>query len=176
MSTDANNVHCAAAQVPAITVNESSTLAEWQAHYLAIRRRVGYVRPPMRPVVIQGLAPKPKPSPPDAVPAVAYRGDRRIAGDYVRASCHHFGLNPRDIFVDNRRRVFARARHIAIWVVHKNLGRGISQLGRLMKRDHTSTLNSIRKIRSRLAYGDDALAADIAAIEAMMGIGAEVGK
>jgi len=70
----------------------------------------------------------------------------------------------RDQVTSYRRQLAAsEARHIIAWIAARLTGKSYSQIGRILGRDHTTIMNSIRVVEARRA-GDDAYERDLSSL------------
>lgn len=102
---------------------------------------------------------------PDADPVVDYGIPvPRI----VTAVAKHYGMTPTELVAQRRTKDIVRPRQVAMYLAKKLTTRSLPRIGRhFCDRDHTTILHSVRKIELLLET-DEALAADIAAIKAVL--------
>lgn len=78
------------------------------------------------------------------------------------AVCRHFGITNTDLCSHRRQSYLTKPRHIVAYLSRKYTGRSMPEIGRwLGNRDHTTILNSLRRIGKE----PDRFMADIEAIE-----------
>lgn len=125
-------------------------------HYADVRCRLGVDcrRPngaPVAPVVPVAViaapeitpAPKqPPPSPPEWVSDLKF---------VQRLVAHEFDLTPTELFYRSRAWRFLRARQVAQYLMHSVLKRSLTCVGAFFDCDHTTVLNSSRKIEALIA-------------------------
>jgi len=74
------------------------------------------------------------------------------------------GVDPADVRGRSRLQGPARARHVAVWLLSE-AGWTLPQIGQAFGRDHTTALNSARRVDAALAgrtFGDEARIVDVA--------------
>jgi len=86
-----------------------------------------------------------------------------------RAACAHLQVSVLEFRSMRRNRRIADARAVAFWIARKHTSLSFPQIGRGYGRDHTTVLGSLRRTDEHLAE----YAADIAAIEAALGVAAD---
>ena len=85
-----------------------------------------------------------------------------------RVVCRHFGLSHSDIISQRRHHVAVIPRQVSMYIAKVLTPRSLPEIGRRFGgRDHTTVLHAVRKIE-RLLLTDEKLAADVAAIKAMV--------
>ncbi len=63
------------------------------------------------------------------------------------AVAEQFWLTPVEVVSNCRRKDLAEARHVASWIMHRRLGVSLPQVAALLgRRDHTTALNSVRRV------------------------------
>ncbi len=63
------------------------------------------------------------------------------------AVAEQFGMTPDAIVAPGRQQYLAEARHVASWIMHRRLGVSLPQVAILLgRRDHTTALNSVRRV------------------------------
>ncbi len=78
----------------------------------------------------------------------------------------------RQIIFGSREAQFAKSRQIAMFLIYKKLGWGLSRIGRFFRKDHTTALHAIRKVSALISQGHD-IATEVALIEAEIARDAE---
>lgn len=68
-------------------------------------------------------------------------------------SCKDYEITVAQLKGDSREQALVYARHECYYVLHQ-IGLSSSQIGRIMKRDHTSILHGIKNHRYRVDRGD----------------------
>ena len=92
--------------------------------------------------------------------------------DIQNATARHYRVTVLDMLSVRRTLNVMRPRQVAMYLAKSLTPRSLPDIGRRFgDRDHTTVLHSVRKIE-RLLATDHALAADIAAIRSMLGVGA----
>lgn len=64
------------------------------------------------------------------------------------------GVTRQDILSARRGRAVARPRQVVMWVAVRTTARTLSEIGRIMSRDHTTVIHAIRTIDRLRASGD----------------------
>lgn len=118
----------------AVVIAVAATLAR-RAHDAELRAQEWKAR-------TSGCGPKPKTLPP-ATPATA----RAIVKDVAQRT----GVPVEEIFGRTRTGDVALARHEAIWRIKKATDWSLPRIGRMFNRDHTTVLNSIRRMEAQTA-------------------------
>lgn len=88
---------------------------------------------------------------------------RKIAA-VIASAAIAAGVDPADVRGRSRLQGPARARHVAVWLLSE-AGWTRPQIGRAFGRDHTTALNSTRRVDAALAgrtFGDEARIVDVA--------------
>jgi chromosomal replication initiation ATPase DnaA len=60
----------------------------------------------------------------------------------------HTRVNMRMMQSRDRRRPITNARHLVMYIAFTQLGYGVSRIGSELRRDHSSVLHAVRKIRA----------------------------
>jgi hypothetical protein len=96
---------------------------------------------------------------------------RITVAQVMAATAAHCGLTIEELRSDTRRHRVVRPRQVAEYLAHKLTGRSLPFIaGKLAPgRDHTSTLNSVRKVQARIEAGDMATVEAVNAIVAGIG-------
>lgn len=69
----------------------------------------------------------------------------------LAAVADQFWLTPGEVVSQCRRKDLAEARHVASWIMHRRLGVSLPQVAILLgRRDHTTALNSVRRVEKSL--------------------------
>lgn len=149
------------------------------AEYKAARQRLltAAPKPKLAPVVLKPLPDFYDPmailwSPRlNAGKQVAFRYGNATVGVSLtmicRAVCEHFYISHIDLCSHRRTGNLVKPRHIVAWLARKYTGRSFPEIARLLgNRDHTTLLNSIRRISSDYA----AYREDIEAVQRRMGV------
>ena len=72
--------------------------------------------------------------------------------DIQRLTCEHYRINVKDLKSASRARPFVTARQMAMYLIHKNLGKSLVEIGKHFgNRDHTTVLNALRRIEDQLS-------------------------
>lgn len=115
---------------------------EQVAHYKEVKARI----------VQAGLKVPPPPPPPKAAmvkrkpcPVEGFRG--RILHECAK----DHGVTVEDLIGWGRTTRLVNARRAAIWALHQRNTMSLKQIGRLLKKDHTTILYAIRKYKTGLA-------------------------
>jgi len=74
-----------------------------------------------------------------AVPRNIYRVVEKIV-------CSEYNLNSKEIIGDSRSKRNVQARHTIGWIMHREFGLSLTQIGKKMRRDHSSVLHGVQKI------------------------------
>ena len=93
----------------------------------------------------------------EAFDAVA---ERRLALGRRRRDqvADHFGLRPGDLIGGSRTEKVCRARHIAAWMLRREDGFKLAEIGDMLGgRNHSTVLNAIRAIDTALKYEKEAV-------------------
>lgn len=102
---------------------------------------------------------------------VHYRTQKRGAMRRVLAeTAKHFGLLQREIIAQDHRPCVAIPRHIACYLMRVDLQVSYPSIGRLLDRDHSTVINSVKRVSCLLAAGDH-ICADVEAIRARLKAG-----
>ena len=85
-----------------------------------------------------------------------------------------FYIIPEDIYGRKRTKRLVLARHIAMHILHEDLGMGVSEIGRTIgNRDHTTVMYALRKIH-QLVDSDPEVLQEITSIRETLGIYSQV--
>ena len=90
--------------------------------------------------------------------------------DIQRAVCHHFNLRSADMVSKARHKSIALARHVAMYLCKQRLNVSFPELGRAFRKDHTTVMSAVRKVK-RLREDDAQVRAHLEAIERKLGDG-----
>jgi chromosomal replication initiator protein len=72
--------------------------------------------------------------------------------DVQRLASEHYRINVKDLKSPSRARPYVTARQLAMYLIHKNLGKSLVEIGRAFgNRDHTTVLNALRRIEDQLS-------------------------
>lgn len=89
----------------------------------------------------------------------------------ARTVCQFYGESKTHVFSHQRSVNYVRARHVIGYICTEFTGLTLPGIGRLLGgRDHTTILSGNKKMRRRLAEGDEKLTADIAEIKRQIGL------
>jgi len=154
-----------------------ATPADLRAHYAKIRQKFAPARHiPMRHVEPKTVMP---PRPPATCSAdrdwiILERGARKgfthlTVADIAEAAARVFGLEVSDIYSDRRAQRVARARQIVCWLARAHTYMSLPQIGRRLRRDHTTVLHAVQTIDRRIQT-DEELRRCIALIEKAIGV------
>lgn len=77
----------------------------------------------------------------------------RVRDAILLVAAKSFDLGPKDILGDSRKRPVAYARHYAMWLL-RELGYSLPEIGRQLRRDHSSVLFGVRAHAARVESGD----------------------
>ena len=92
------------------------------------------------------------------------RANQQITdGDVILAVCTHFGLEEKELLGRGRSRNVAFPRQVSMYLMRKDADISLEEIGRALKRDHTTVLHGIRKIEAELAR-DATLRGDVMSI------------
>ena len=75
----------------------------------------------------------------------------------------HYGVSVEQIMSQSRKRVFARPRQVAMYLVRDLTGRSYPWIGGAFGRDHSTVVQNVALV-DRLRQTDSAIAADVAAL------------
>lgn len=67
-----------------------------------------------------------------------------------RYSSKEFGVPVEQVYGQSRKKRYATARHVAVYLCSTLLKKSLSEIGRFLHRDHTTCLNSCRVVAARL--------------------------
>lgn len=73
----------------------------------------------------------------------------------IRAAAEEFSVNVLDIATADRSGPVTNARHVAAWLL-RDQGLSYPEIGRVLARDHTTAINSCRRVGSSVALGEAA--------------------
>ena len=148
------------------------------AHYDAVWARLNsggrHETPPVKlaPIVLPAPAAKPVPEtfgPPLDLYLAWMTRDRIYVIEIIKATVRHFETCLPDILGQSRHGIHIMPRHIAIYLARTLTPRTLPELGTAFGgRDHTTILNSVRRIQRLLDDGDERVTADVAAIRAKL--------
>ncbi len=79
---------------------------------------------------------------------------RPLVGSAIDAACRFYSIPRTELISEHRDRTSIRRRHIAFYVASKVTRVGDTKLGRLVRRDRTTVMNSRLVIEGLLAAGD----------------------
>ena len=82
----------------------------------------------------------------------------------VQAVAESYGIRLEDIFNKNQSREFVTPRQVAMFLCRQNLKMSFTKIGDYFKRDHSTVMSSIKRVRKELSAPDSHLAADLNAI------------
>ena len=77
-----------------------------------------------------------------------------IAREVIKAVAIEGNVTVKQIRAKKRTEPIANARHLCCWILVKMFGGGLAEVGVYMKRDHTTVLNSVRRIDEALGMND----------------------
>lgn len=129
------------------------TIEEMHAHYMAVRARLNGGKPKM--VVVHPAAPEPPPAPyPD--PLIVEEPEAQVilktpAQIVLSEVAEKHDMTVRDLKGESRKLKFVRARQEAAYRLRNELEYSLSQIGRLLWRDHTTILHGINQYKKNLA-------------------------
>ena len=83
--------------------------------------------------------------------------------DVLAMVARHYEVRVSDISGPSRERQFLVARQAAMYLLHDHRGVSLSQIGRLLDRDHTTVRASVLKVRQSIACGEADGIADLLA-------------
>lgn len=162
---------------------EFRTAAALRAHYACVRERlwrVAKVAPRTRPVpdTVKAVLPatfQPQWAVNPLTQELSVRycldDDENVPAlrDILRAVAAHYGVNVIHIKSHRRTANLVLPRHVAYYLCKTLTGRSLPEIGRHVgDKDHTTVLHGVRKIAAQLQT-DAQLAADIRAIQALLG-------
>ncbi|MFH0834614.1 MAG: chromosomal replication initiator protein DnaA [Patescibacteria group bacterium] len=81
----------------------------------------------------------------------------------------HFKLSPEELRGESRKKEFATARQIAMYLAREILGCGLAEIAQNFKRDHSTVLHSVRKIAQELQK-NEALIRQVNAVKKELGL------
>lgn len=106
------------------------------AHYKAVRSRIGAAAPMPPQMTIE---PEPEEKP---------RRKLSVQKQIISDCADEFGVTVADILSPSRKKNFVIARRKIAWTLYKRGTFSLNQIGRLMNRDHTTILHSIRAYKN----------------------------
>jgi len=132
---------------------DMQTIEEMHAHYMAVRARLNGGKPKM--VVVPPAAPEPPPGPyPDPL-IVEEPGAQVIlktpAQIVLSEVAEKHNMTVREMKGRSRKLRFIKARQEASFQLNFELKYSLSQIGRLLWRDHTTILHAINQHKKNLA-------------------------
>ena len=77
-----------------------------------------------------------------------------LEGEILLRVAEYFGVSKEDILSHSRKKEFALARHITMYLLHSIKGVSLTKLGKMFDRDHTSILYAAEKIKTLLERHD----------------------
>lgn len=128
----------------------------------------GFFRKPAKPVnpVLMPFVTKPRPVAHDTAPVIPKAPSPPTHGrdvmhvmarkkpvtvpEIIKAVCDETGISPREIKGNYRGRSTVMARHVVAWVAMTQTLESSVQIGVLMGRDHSTTLNSMDRVQSNM--------------------------
>jgi Bacterial dnaA protein helix-turn-helix len=146
--------------------DDCRTGAEALARAKAVRQYFASLRGPVPPPVVAVSLPPPPPPPPVPEPPAAKPppGKRALAkpsriytgpvSEIVDITAEYFNLSREDILGDRRTKQFVLARSVAMHVASVARKRSLPEIGRVMRKDHTTVLHDNRRIKIALANGN----------------------
>jgi hypothetical protein len=90
-----------------------------------------------------------------------------MIGDIKRAACRYFDIDPIDLDSSRRTLKLVYPRQLVMYLAKKKTGKSLPEIGRRLKRDHTTVLHGVRKIEQSVR-SDWTVAYDVAQLEAMI--------
>jgi len=72
--------------------------------------------------------------------------------DVVRSICQVYKITPDDIYAKNRNQHIVYARHTFNYICRKRLRMSLMYIGRIINRDHTTVIHSIRQTQDLIEY------------------------
>lgn len=87
----------------------------------------------------------------------------------LRAIASYYGIFVSEIIGLSRTNKYVRPRHVACYFAIRHAGMSYPQVGRRIKRDHTTVLHAVRKISERMLV-DFQLAHEISQLELILGV------
>jgi len=94
--------------------------------------------------------------------------------DIVRAVAAHFAVTPSEITGSGRTRAIAFARHVVCYLALRLLRVSTVDVGRAIRRDHTTVGDGARRVKALLAEGDLFAVAHVTALEEALSEPAEL--
>jgi len=77
-----------------------------------------------------------------------------LANLIVKFTALHFNVAPERVYSKDQHKAVADARHIACYFIYNEMKLNRCQVGRLLNRDHSTVLQSIRKVENLLSAKD----------------------
>ena len=95
-----------------------------------------------------------------------FRAHRRVItiGEIKKAVASYYRMHVEDLEAQNRQREFVKARQICMFLGRQLTSRSYPEIGRAMRRDHTTCMHGDQRVRARIAK-DAYLAAEVEAIK-----------
>jgi chromosomal replication initiator protein len=82
-----------------------------------------------------------------------------LISEIQEAVADYYSLTVRDLVGRGRTRQLCAPRHLAIFLARERTTASLPELGRAFRRDHTSVLHAVRKLRADLAHDPCAVVA-----------------
>lgn len=76
--------------------------------------------------------------------------------DVLRAAAQYFAISRDQLLGQQKARDLTRARHLAMHLAYEHAGASILKIGRVFKKDHTTVLYAVRKMRADASIAADA--------------------
>lgn len=68
----------------------------------------------------------------------------------VQAAADVCGVEPGDVLGTSRRPRYVVPRHLCMYVLHRDVGWSLPEIGDMFERDHTSVLHAVRRYEERM--------------------------
>lgn len=141
----------------------------WARREIALLQGIPYEPPaPESAPVAVPSPPEPIVAAPQSEPIPAPNKLQMI--DIIHATCKHFGVTKAELTGPTKSYRIANARMIAVWIGCRHCGYSLKFVGRFFNRDHTTMINSRRKIDNLLKAGDPMTVGDVGELERQFGL------
>jgi chromosomal replication initiation ATPase DnaA len=98
---------------------------------------------------------------------VKRREPRARLSTIIDCACRYFGLSHAELVSRSRCAGVVQARHVAVFVAYEAGVATLPQIGKALGRDHTTVLNSVRKVREMTGKGSRSWVDAVSALRSM---------
>jgi chromosomal replication initiation ATPase DnaA len=70
----------------------------------------------------------------------------RMVRKYIDNVCDHYGIKAKDLVSPSRKRPIVEARSILAYLIRQNTGNSLSDIGKLIGRDHATVISAVKNV------------------------------